>query len=1336
MNPNFLQAAFLAPLASFLLFGSAASAAEPSHMLFDFEGGFDVSAVVKQDANAETRAREQGHVLSIRTGTAQPWPGVTLRASGAPWDLSQFAYVAMAVRNTGSNFVTVNCRVDNPAADGTKNCVTASVTLAPSAEGTLRVPLKRYSDGTLGGKLFGMRGYPKSFGGEQTVDASRITQLLLFVNKPSAAHAFEIDNIRAEGRFVPPTASISDADPFIPFIDTFGQYRHRDWPGKIHSLDELQKQRETEARATTARPGPSEWNRFGGWQAGPQLKAAGFFRTEKHAGKWWLVDPEGRLFWSHGIDCVRMLDASAIEEREHWFEDFPGALPEFASFLGQGRVLKGHYAGRTVKTFSFAGANLQRKYGPDWRASFGEVVHRRLRHWGINTIGNWSDESVRLQRQTPYVDAISSSEARRIEGSEGYWGKFADPFDPSFRETLRKSMAGKKGRSAGDPWCIGFFSDNEIAWGDELSLSTAALVSPPDQPAKLAFIADLQAKYTQIAALNAAWGNTHSSWDALRDSRTAPDPERARPDLERFYSRIAEAYFRTAREAIKAAAPEQLYLGCRFAWVNPVAAAAAAKYCDVVSYNLYQRSVADFKFNGGADVPLIIGEFHFGALDRGLFHTGLVPTASQEDRAQAYASYVTGALTHPQFVGCHWFQYQDQPTTGRVYDEENYQIGFVDIADTPNQEIVGASREVGASLYTIRLAASVPPATDKIDLLSPDGSVRLQLGAGPDGSLGYAVQFDGQSRIERSPLGITIDGAHLGTTVEMGSPKTTRIAETFPWRGNKTLATNLCQATEVPIRSKTSGVGWILEARVFNDGVAFRYRVPGAGSRTVAGESTSWQLPADSTVWFQTDTVNYEGAYRSSRADQIPLELEAQDKKQRTHLGPPLTVAFSDGAFGLISEASLYRYSGMTLRPEGGAKIQAVFQDDPNGWPAEGPVVSPWRVIVLARNLNALVNSDLIPALCDPPDPKLFPQGINTPWIKPGKAPCTWMIYGNDGAQFHRQKSFVDAAAATACEYLLVDAGWRSDKWGWLQNGGNVWARAAELCRYATERNVGIVLWHAYPEGRDDSPGLTTIEAREEFFRECQKAGVKGVKIDFFDSESKATVEACEDLLRRSAQHQLMINFHGANKPTGEVRTWPNEIAREGIREQEYLLWDSIPLAHYGALPFTRLAAGHGDFLPGFVQARFLKNTTIIFQMASTIVFSSPFLCWPDNPEAYLESPLLQFIRTVPVTWDETRILPGSAIGESVVMARRKGAEWHIAALNCRAEARELELDLSWIDRSGKTLTLYRDGSTRAASEIASGLLLPENGKLSIALQPGGGFIAQVRPAKTFSGWK
>jgi Beta-galactosidase len=679
------------------------ASAEPALVLFDFKNGLESVPFQVQDARVVPIQWATGPALRVLTGHDQPWPGLTLRAPDGSWDLSRFEQVELTVRNTGSEAVTVHGRADNPGADGVNHCVTGSLDLSPGGEGTLKIRLKRASDAKLEGKLFGMRGYPVAPGGPHTVNASNLTQLILFLNRPAREHVFEVGSIRAAGAYTPPTAWVTDADPFFPFIDTFGQYRHRDWPGKTHSLAEIKTKREREARDIKADPGPTDWDRFGGWTAGPRLDATGYFRTEKVDGRWWLVDPDGRLFWSQGIDCVRMMDVTPIEERGNWFQGFPGDDPEFKPFLAAGAyALKGHYAGRSPRCFSFAGANLERKYGAGWRESYPGFIQQRLRHWGLNTIGNWSDEETRLLRKTPYTDAISSGRSRKIEGSEGYWGKFPDPFDPGFREQLRRSMAGKKNRSAGDPWCLGYFSDNEMAWGDETSLAAAALRSPSDQAAKKAFLAELQTKYGTVAKLNDAWGTRHTSWEALRECREAPDPAKARQDLTAFYSRIAERYFQTAREVIREAAPHQLYLGCRFAWINPRATAAAAKYCDVVSFNLYRRDVAGFHFNGGADVPLLIGEFHFGALDRGMFHTGLVPVASQAERAAAYRNYVEGALRHPQFVGCHWFQYMDEPTTGRVYDEENYQIGFVDVADTPYRETVEACRNLGNKLYRIR----------------------------------------------------------------------------------------------------------------------------------------------------------------------------------------------------------------------------------------------------------------------------------------------------------------------------------------------------------------------------------------------------------------------------------------------------------------------------------------------------------------------------------------------------------------------------------------------------------------------------------------------------------
>lgn len=700
---------FRGPRTCLVCLGIALStlAAEPARVIVDFAAPFDPRRLTLQDARAESLEGQGGRVLRVSTGHAAPWPGVTLPAPGGAVDLSPYACVQLRARNAGTRPLTLYLRVDNPGADGVKHCRTGSTRLEPGTTGTVRVELKRTGEDRLGNRLFGMRGYPVKAGGDDTVDPARVTQFVVFLNRPGEDHVFELLELTAAGSYTPPTAWSCDADPYFPLVDTFGQYRHKSWPGKVGSLAELTARRDQEAAelpaAAEAFTRAAGWNRYGGWAAGPQLEATGFFRVQKHEGKWWLVDPEGRLFWSHGITCVGLLDATPIEERDAWFEDPPWQQPELVQYTRPAAlVLKGHYAGRQVRAYSFAAANLHRKYGADWRRVYPPWIHQRLRAWGLNTIANWSDATVTRERRTPYTDSVSSHGARWIEGSAGYWGKFPDVFDPSFAEAVRRSAATKGGHSAGDPWCLGYFSDNELSWGDDTSLALAALASPPDQPARRQFVSDLRKKYGTIARLNEAWGTNLASWEVLQTGAVRPDPARAGEDLRAFYTRVAETYFHIVREELRAVAPHQLYLGCRFAWVNARAAAAAAKYCDVVSYNRYERSVAGFRNPDGADVPLLIGEFHFGALDRGLFHTGLVPVANQTERAAAYRSYVEGALRHPQFVGTHWFQYQDEPTTGRVYDEENYQIGFVDIADTPYPETIAASRAVGEALYRLR----------------------------------------------------------------------------------------------------------------------------------------------------------------------------------------------------------------------------------------------------------------------------------------------------------------------------------------------------------------------------------------------------------------------------------------------------------------------------------------------------------------------------------------------------------------------------------------------------------------------------------------------------------
>ncbi len=685
------------------LCGLLVAGAAADQSLFKFDQDFDINVVEPADAKVSLSS-ENGGALRVDTGHDAIWPGITLKAPQGHWDLSEHSFVALDVKNVGSNHIGVFWRVDNPGADGSKNCVTKRVALAPGEKKTVKVFLQRKLPAGIESKLFGMRGYPGGFMKGKDIDAGNINQFVIFVTRPAIHYSFEISSIRAGGSYAPPEWLSMGESGFFPMIDEYGQFIHKDWPGKTKSAEELTKRKEEEAADLTEHPGPDGWNGYGGWEAGPELTATGYFRVEKYDGKWWLVDPDGRLFWSHGIDCVHSSNGTTpITDRKYLYKKLPDADSPFAKFYGKASwAPHNYYEDKGVyETYNFTGANLLRKYGEDWYQESSEIAHRRLRSWGMNTVANWSGHDVYLMRKTPYVASVNFG-GRKLEGSKGYWGKFRDVFDPSFKAELRKSIAWQKDRTAGDPWCIGYFVDNEIAWGDEVSLAVAALLSPPDQPAKIVFVEDLKAKYETIEKLNRAWDSQHGSWDDLLGYREEPDKKKAYDDLAAFYTKSAETYFKTCRDAVKEIAPNNLYLGCRFSAVNDRAVAASAKYCDVISYNFYRPAVENVRLPHEIDMPVIIGEFHFGALDRGMFHTGLGPVENQAERANTYNTYVSGALRNPLIVGTHWFQYGDQATTGRG-DGENYQIGFLDVVDTPYAETIQACREVGYSLYKRRL---------------------------------------------------------------------------------------------------------------------------------------------------------------------------------------------------------------------------------------------------------------------------------------------------------------------------------------------------------------------------------------------------------------------------------------------------------------------------------------------------------------------------------------------------------------------------------------------------------------------------------------------------------
>lgn len=491
-------------------------------------------------------------------------------------------------------------------------------------------------------------------------------------------------------------------EQFFPFIDKYGQFKFGDWKGKIRTDADIKKAVAEEEKDLSANPqSPEGWTKYGGWANGPKLEATGHFRVQKVDGKWWLVDPEGRLFWSHGI--VRVSPSSAItplDGREYYFENLPKKDDEFALFYTtKDELLAPYYTKRGLKkTYDFSAANIYRKYGKQWREKFADSAHRRLRSWGLNTIANSSDSFIFLQKKTPYAERFEIH-SRPISGHEGWWWPIADPWDASFVKSINDNLD-RRAEQLEDPFCIGYFVDNEHHWGSPDTIGRNVSISPADLPAKIEFAKDLKAKYGDIAALNKAWKTNFKSWDDFLANDKNP-VNADKKDLAAFSEKFIGNYFKTIRDTIKARVPHMLYMGCRFAGSNEIALRQAGKYCDIVSYNRYSDSLATLKLPEGVDKPIMIGEFHFGALDRGLFHPSLVLVKDQKDRGQHYYNYVKSALENPAIVGTHWHQFSDQCTAGR-FDGENFQVGFTDVADQPYPETINKAREIGYKLYKTR----------------------------------------------------------------------------------------------------------------------------------------------------------------------------------------------------------------------------------------------------------------------------------------------------------------------------------------------------------------------------------------------------------------------------------------------------------------------------------------------------------------------------------------------------------------------------------------------------------------------------------------------------------
>ncbi|MGJ8681456.1 agarase [Paraglaciecola sp.] len=677
-----------------------------------------------------------------------------------PWDLNQYQNynLAFEAENTGSTPIHLYLSIENPSTEIQKRSISLPVGFA----GTIYFPLQGKEAETEVGlwgdappwqtndHLMVWRSWRAS-----QVNVKTIQALNFFTIGTLEDKHVNIDNIRI--RKNPAT----EQDWLVNIVDKFGQNAKRDFPLKVKTEQELKKLADEELAILKVSKGMSDRSRFGGYSKGPKLEATGYFRTQKVDGKWWMVDPEGYLFFSHGPANVRManlttitgIDYAAPEIRvirddETTPEDSMGII-KIADEIKQSRFvtseirnnmfewlpdyqdpLADHYSYRrsthkgAVKhgeTFSFYRANLERRYGQTEPESYVKQWHDvtldRMKHWGFTSFGNWVDPAFYPKEKVPYfANGWIIGNFKTLSGKTNHWGLMPDPYDPVFKQRAQITINEIAEKVKASPWCAGIFIDNEKSWGEREGsvearygvILDALSKSVDESPAKAAFTQHIKSKYASVDELNKAWKTELADWAELAQGATFTSHSDAQiDDLSKMLEMLGEQYFIVVHNTLEEALPNHLYMGARMAnWGMPdEIIKASIKYSDVLSFNIYEEGVqAHFwDFLTEVDLPVTIGEFHIGtATDSGMFNPGIVHAANQTERAAMYKKYMRSVLEKPYMVGAHWFQYVDEPISGRSFDGENANIGFVTTTDLPYPELIQAVQEITSDMYPRR----------------------------------------------------------------------------------------------------------------------------------------------------------------------------------------------------------------------------------------------------------------------------------------------------------------------------------------------------------------------------------------------------------------------------------------------------------------------------------------------------------------------------------------------------------------------------------------------------------------------------------------------------------
>lgn len=519
----------------------------------------------------------------------------------------------------------------------------------------------------------------RSFVHGKKVDTAKITRFALSVREGFETQRLEITDVY-----------LTDEEPDYPLqavklVDEMGQLLIHDWPGKTKDVEELNANLKEQLKSADTAAYCGDWSRYGGWKK-KKLEAKGFFSLQNDGHRWWLVDPEGYVFFTSGMDCVRPGDIGPVTSIRPYFTWVPGVEGEYAQAWEPPRIWKD---GMDSLQFNFAVANLIRAFGAKWKQCWTMITKANLVRWGFNTIGAFSSLEFVKDSGLPYLLPLMNFPTTQMK----VFRDFPDVFSEEYRSNA-DIYAQQMLKYKDDRNIIGYFLRNEPEWAftAELEIAEELLDTDTDLVSKDVFIRFVSEKYNgSIEELNRAWNLKLPGFEALkaRIPKAAALSQAASADLNAFSKLMIEEYVKVPSLAVRKVDPVHLNMGMRYAFILYENQLAGKEYFDVFSINCYKIDPTDVlkKTVAMAKMPVIIGEYHFGALDRGIQATGIIGVASQKDRGLAYQCYLEHAAAIPECVGVQYFQYNDQATLGRP-DGENYQIGIVDVCNRPLEEFV------------------------------------------------------------------------------------------------------------------------------------------------------------------------------------------------------------------------------------------------------------------------------------------------------------------------------------------------------------------------------------------------------------------------------------------------------------------------------------------------------------------------------------------------------------------------------------------------------------------------------------------------------------------------